>query len=135
MGSKSRSTVLAFVVGVGLVAGIAVASNVHFVGSPSCTESGGTLTCSGSLAGLGSQTTVIEIEADFQCTNRGGNQPPGHASGQSEPIPPKNGRVNFSVSASGDCPGPMTPDFGGGATITASQDGSQVFSASIPISD
>lgn len=136
MTSKSRFAGLGLLVAAAcLVSGAASASSVHFVGTPTCTVSGGTLTCSGSLAGLGSQTTNITISANFECTNRGGNQPPGQASGQSGPINPKNGRVNFTVSATGSCPPPQLPDFGGSATITASQGGSVVFTGSIPISN
>src|SRR5689334_4762724 len=66
----------------------ALARNVHFVGTPTCTASGSQLCCSGKLAGLGTAPTSVQVLANFTCTNRGGNNPPGQASGQSAPIQP-----------------------------------------------
>jgi hypothetical protein len=117
------------------VSGVAFAGNVHFVGSPTCVQSGGQLCCSGKLAGLGTAPTNVEIDAAFNCTNRGGNQPGGLASGQSGPIAPSGGQITFTnVCATGSCPDQMTPTFGPSATINVFQRGNLVFSATIPIS-
>jgi hypothetical protein len=134
MRPKKHYLVLAMLMGVvAAISVVATASNVHFVGSPTCTQSGGTVTCTGSLAGLGSQTTIIRATSSFTCTNRGGNQPGGLASGQTGPITPQNGRVNFTVTLSGSCPDGMTATFGP-VTITAIQNGQTVFTSQpIPI--
>jgi len=127
----SAGTVLTTVLAAGIVA---FAGNVHFIGSPTCVQSGGQLCCSGKLAGVGSAPTNVEIDAQFQCTNRGGSQPGGLASGQSGPIQPRSGQITFTnVCASGSCPDQMTPTFGGTATINVFQGNNLVFSATVPI--
>ena len=129
----SAGTVLTTVLAAGSVA---FAGNVHFIGSPTCVQSGGQLCCSGKLAGVGSAPTNVEIDAQFQCTNRGSNQPGGLASGQSGPIQPRSGQITFSnvCTAQGRCPDQMTPTFGPSATINVFQNGNLVFSATIPVS-
>ena len=129
----SAGTVLTTVFAAGIVA---FAGNVHFIGSPTCVQSGGQLCCSGKLAGLGSAPTNVEIDAQFQCTNRGGNQPGGLASGQSGPIQPRSGQITFTnvCTAAGHCPDQMTPTFGPTATINVFQNGNLVFSATVPVS-
>jgi hypothetical protein len=109
-------------------------AGVHFVGSPTCTAVDGQLCCSGKIAGLGTAPTTVQVLATFNCTNRGGNQPPGQASGQSAPIQPRGGQITFAnVCASGSCPDDMTPTFGGTATINVFQGNNLVFSATVPI--
>jgi hypothetical protein len=111
----------------------ASAGNVHFIGSPTCTAVGGQLCCSGKLAGLGRKPTNVEVDGQFNCTNRGGNQPGGLASGQSGPITPQNGQITFDVcTQGGNCPDGMTPTFGT-ATINVFQNGNLVFSATVPV--
>ena len=113
---------------------VADARSPHFVGTPICTQSDGQLCCSGKVAGLGTAPTTVQVTASFNCTNRGGNQPPGQASGQSAPITPRGGQITFTdVCATGSCPDQMTPSFGGAATINIFQNGDLVFSATIPI--
>jgi hypothetical protein len=131
---KKQYLVVAMLMGaLAAISLVATASNVHFVGTPTCTQSGGTVTCTGSLAGLGSQTTTITATSPFTCTNRGGNQPGGLASGQTGPITPQNGRVNFTVSLRGSCPDGMRATFGA-VTITAVQNGQTVFTSQpIPV--
>jgi hypothetical protein len=113
----------------------AFAGNVHFVGSPSCVVSDGQVCCSGKLAGLGTAPTNVEVDAQFTCTNRGGNQPGGLASGQSGPIPPSGGQITFTnvCTAPGSCPDGMTPTFGPTVTINVFQKGNLVFSATVPV--
>jgi hypothetical protein len=114
---------------------LASARNIHFVGTPSCSSVGEQLCCSGKLAGLGTAPTVVQILANFTCTNRGGNNPPGQASGQSAPIPPRGGNIEFNVCTAGaDCPDDMVPSFGSGATINVFQNDNLVFSATVPAS-
>jgi hypothetical protein len=124
-------SVLAMLVG---ATGTALAGNVHFIGSPTCTAVDGQLCCSGKLAGLGTAPTSVEVDAQFNCTNRGDHQPGGLASGQSGPIPPSGGQITFDVCTQGaSCPSPMTPTFGT-ATINVFQKGNLVFSATVPVS-
>jgi hypothetical protein len=54
----------------------AVAGSPHFVGTPTVTRSGDSLTISGKEAGLGSETQVtIQVSAQAACLNRGENFP------------------------------------------------------------
>lgn len=113
---------------------VASAGRAHFVGTPTCTSVDGQLCCSGKVAGLGTAPTTVQVNAPFECENRGGNNPPGLASGQSAPITPRGGQITFTnVCASGKCPDQMTPSFGPTATINIFQGGDLVFSATIPI--
>jgi hypothetical protein len=116
--------------------GIAAARNIHFVGTPVCTQVGTQVCCSGKLAGLGTAPTNVEVDAAFQCTNRGGNQPGGLASGESGPIPPSGGNITFTdvCTSAGRCPDQMTPTFGPTATINVFQNGNLIFSATVPLS-
>jgi hypothetical protein len=71
----------------GLAATAAYAASPHFKhgGEPVCTITGGgtsqTVTCTGSLAGLGNEDLVVESTvsgfAVYQCQNQGGNIAPG----------------------------------------------------------
>lgn len=94
---------------------VAFAQNPHYVVSPDCTLSGTTVTCTGSIAGLGQWdvTARLTVEASVTviCTNRGGNVAPGQTkyfsstTTQTE-LRPENGRLNFSISATAD---PLPP--------------------------
>jgi hypothetical protein len=123
-----------------LAAAIAVpsaarAARPHFVGSPTCSVVGEQLCCSGKVAGLGPAPTTVQVSAAFSCVNPAGFKPGGLASGQSAPIQPRGGQITFTDVCTGgaDCPPPMTPSFGGSATINIFQGGNLVFSATIPI--
>jgi hypothetical protein len=80
-----------------------------------CTQNtNNSLTCSGSLTGLGGQTIDVTVTSGFACINRGGNQPPGQVSGSETNIPVKNGNADFSVTtSSASCPDQMQPVFTG----------------------
>ena len=132
-----RRLLLIFALGTSLaLSGVASAARPHFIGTPVCTDVGGKVCCSGKIAGLGTAPTVVEIDAQFTCENRGGNNPPGLASGQSGPITPSGGQITFSnvCTGQGNCPDQMVPTFGPSVTINLFQNGNLVFSATIPLS-
>jgi len=130
-----RLSLAVFGLGISLaISGLAFAASIHFVGEPSCTEVDGQLCCSGKLAGLGTAPTNVQIIAAFTCTNRGGNQPPGQASGQTGPIQPRGGQITFNqCTEEASCPDGMTASFGQTATIQVFQGNNLVFQQQVPI--
>jgi hypothetical protein len=103
----------------GLTAAVAIAGNAHFVGTPTCTQdqagtANATVTCSGKIAGLGSEKTVVTVTANGTtiCTNRGENNPPGQTRTSGSQVFPRvrNGQITFSVTtqpARRQCPDKM----------------------------
>lgn len=87
---------------VGFLAPTAGAVSAHFVGTPTATASGSSLTVKGKEAGLGDQQTVnISVTADAQCVNPGNNEPQAgnkQATGGSTTVPVQNGKANFTVT-------------------------------------
>jgi hypothetical protein len=92
---------------VAAISTVALATNPHFVGTPTCSvTSSGALSCSGKIAGLGgepaSSTITADVTATFVCRNHGGNIAPGQgtftpgATSPSNPITVRNGNVLFS---------------------------------------
>jgi hypothetical protein len=113
-----RILLIAFsaLVAIGLTATAAFASSPHFKsGSPTCTIGGTasapTVTCSGSVSGLGNVDLTIDVAAtgsgSYTCFNNGGNSAPGQsqvtaAGSSSTPVPAnsvKNGTLNFTTNA------------------------------------
>jgi hypothetical protein len=98
----------------------ALAAQPHFIGTPTCSTSGSgtttkTLTCTGKIAGLGNVSTAtvfLRATATTQCTNPGGNLPPGQSAvtGTPQTFQVNNGQIVFtaSLSASAGCPPPQT---------------------------
>ncbi|MCX5390824.1 hypothetical protein [Streptomyces sp. NBC_00094] len=121
---------------VGFLAPSAGAVSAHFVGTPTVTTSGSSLTVKGKEAGLGNQQSVnISVTADAQCINRGGNNPDAgnkQATGGGGTFPVQNGKANFSVTVTANfqpkCSPPMTlvwsnvvvTDTGNGISVTLS---------------
>jgi hypothetical protein len=105
------------------------------VGPPSAPA----VSCSGSIAGLGTADAVtIEIDAALACeTRKGNNQPGGHLQATSEPITPKSGRVNFDdvTTDSASCPNGLRPVVGDFATIRVLDfpSGEVLFTTTVPI--
>ena len=148
----------ALVVTLGLSAGIASAQSGHFVGTPTCEDTGTQLSCDGKVAGLGGTTFEIRIlapdaTADVTCTNPGGNVAPGQsfsftATGTTGTrMTPRNGSFNFRnlettapAAPAGSCPNPQWTgtvtdvDFSGTATIILLENGVEVDSVEAPIS-
>jgi hypothetical protein len=126
------------------LAAVAFAQSGHFVGTPTCTDEGTTVKCTGKVAGLGGTTFEITVSApgtaSVECTNPGGNVAPGQSfsttvAGTSGPLAtPRNGQFRFTVESDtpsappGSCPNPMWTaevvdvEFGD-ATITLTEDG------------
>jgi hypothetical protein len=134
--------------------GAAFAQAGHFVGTPTCTDRGTFVECSGKVAGLGGTTFTILVSApgtaSVTCTNPAGNVAPGQsftttATGQSGPFPtPRNGQARFTVSTvsptapPGSCPNPMWTatvvdvEFGD-ATLTLLEDSNVSDTITVPV--
>lgn len=99
-----------------LIIPTAYAGNPHFVGTPTLTQTGDTLTVTGKIAGLGDEDQVhIVLTADAQCVNGGGNQPKAENKGATlaeGDFPVQNGKATFTLSGSAQtdpqCNPPMT---------------------------
>ena len=135
--------------------GVALAQSGHFVGTPTCTDEGTTVECTGKVAGLGGTTFEITVTApgtaSVECTNPGGNVAPGQSfsttvAGTSGPLAtPRNGQFRFTVESDtpsappGSCPNPMWTatvvdvEFGD-ATITLTEDGTPSDTITVPVS-
>jgi hypothetical protein len=95
---------------VALAAVPAIAAHPHFVGgAPTCTDNGQTVTCTGSVAGLGNQNVKVVVTAvgtaEVVCINPAGRRAPGQdtsvsASGSQTITNVENGRINFDVTTS-----------------------------------
>ena len=117
----------------------AQAGNPHFVGSPTLTRSGNTLTVTGKEAGLGNEDQIhIVLTATAECINRGGKNPSA-ANKQSVSaagdFPVQNGKANFTLSVTAtfqpNCSPPMTVRFTN-VTVTDTTNGiSKSFSGTI----
>jgi hypothetical protein len=114
---------VAAVAAVVLFAGTALAQSGHFVGTPTCRDTGTQVQCSGKVAGLGGTTFTITVSApgtaSVECTNPGGQVAPGQSfsttvTGTSGPFAtPRNGQARFTITSDapsappGSCPNPM----------------------------
>jgi hypothetical protein len=114
---KRIATVLLAAAALAVVAlPVARAGNPHFVGDPTITREGDTLTATGKLAGLGNEEQVhVVLTADVQCVNPGNNEPRAENKGAviaEGDFPVQNGKALFSLSGVGttdpDCSPPMT---------------------------
>ena len=134
---------------------VAFAQSGHFVGTPTCTDQGTTVSCSGKVAGLGGTTFSINVNAQgtasVTCTNPGGNVAPGqsftfNATGGTGTLPtPRNGSYNFrNVSTTtpsapaGSCPNDMwtatvTDVKFTSATITLTEDSTVSDTITVPV--
>jgi hypothetical protein len=135
-------------------AAVAFAQSGHFVGTPTCTDQGTTVSCSGKVAGLGGTTFEIRVSApgtaSVTCTNPAGNVAPGQsfsttATGSGGPQPtPRNGSASVTVSSTtpvapaGSCPNPkwtatVTDVSFGNATITLLEDNVVSDTITVPV--
>ena len=134
--------------------GVASAQSGHFVGTPTCTDTGTQVSCSGKVAGLGGTTFEIRVSAtgtaSVTCTNPAGNVAPGQSftttsTGSGGPFPtPRNGQARYTVKSeaptapAGSCPNPrwtatVTDVQFTTATLTLSEDG-QSDQVTVPVS-
>jgi hypothetical protein len=94
----------------------AYAGSPHFVGSPTASLSGSTLTVSGKEAGLGDETQItVEVSATVACVNRGDHNPSAankQTFGAGTDVPVQNGKANYTVTVpinfQPKCSAPMT---------------------------
>jgi hypothetical protein len=100
-------------------AGPAMAGSPHFVGTPTFTTSGSTLTVSAKEAGLGNEAQIHAVlTADALCINGGGNNPGAAnkttATAQGN-FPVQNGKADYTITATAvfkpACSPPMTVQF------------------------
>jgi hypothetical protein len=115
----SRKSGIGFAVLVALtltVAMVAAVSNAHFVGTPTYTITGNTLTVSGKVAGLGDvEEITVTVTADAACINPGSKHPKAankESFSETGYVPVQNGKADFSQSVtatfSPNCSPPMT---------------------------
>jgi len=107
------------------------AGNAHFVGTPSISISGTTVTVSGKVAGLGNIPQIHAVfTADAQCVNPGSNKPKAankQSVGGGGDFPVQNGKANFSISGTAtfqpDCTPPMSVEFSNVQLTVTADDG------------
>jgi hypothetical protein len=103
----------------------ASAGSPHFVGTPTVTRDGNSLTVAGKEAGLGNEDQVeIQVSVLAACVNRGGNFPEAEnkeAFTATGTFPVQNGKADFSLTVTATfqpkCAPPMRVIFGD-VTIT-----------------
>jgi hypothetical protein len=134
--------------------GAASAQSGHFIGTPTCTDEGTFIECSGKVAGLGGTTFRIDVSAtgvaDVTCTNPAGNVAPGQsfsfagAGSTGDQLTPRNGQFRFSVETvsptapPGSCPNPkwtatVTDVTFGDATVTLFEDSTVSDTITVPV--
>jgi hypothetical protein len=106
-----------------LAAAVAVpaawAGSPHFVGTPTATASGNTLTVTAKEAGLGDEPQIhVLLTADALCINNGGNHPKAvnkTSVSTATDVPVQNGKADYTLTAtatfSPSCSPPMTVEF------------------------
>ena len=104
------------------------AASPHFVGTPTATRDGDTLTVRFKVAGLGNDDVTATLTADAQCFNRGGNAPRAENKGAvlaTGTFHPENGQVTASLSGSAQtdpsCNPPMSLVYANVTLVVAGQ--------------
>jgi hypothetical protein len=109
-------------------------SNAHFVGNPTASRSGNTLTVSGKVAGLGQvEVITVTVSADAQCVNPGSNKPKAsnkQSISSTADVPVQNGKAIFSLDLTAtfqpDCTPPMTVEFSNVVVTVTAADGTNL---------
>lgn len=127
-----RRRLLAVIATVGLIGAIglgsattAFAGSPHFVGTPTFSTSGNTLTVNAKEAGLGDEAQIVAVlSGTADCINGGGNHPKAvnkTSFTTSSVVPVQNGKADYTITAtatfSPSCSPPMTVQFTS-ATLT-----------------
>jgi hypothetical protein len=118
----------AVAVALAAIPALAGVKGAHFVGAPSVSESGTTLSASGKVAGLGNVEQIhVVLTADAACINPGNNHP--NAANKESfsaegDFPVQNGKAEFSLDLTAafqpDCTPPMTVEWSNiSITVTA----------------
>ena len=110
---------------------VAAVSNAHFVGTPTITESGNTVTASGKVAGLGDvEEITVTVEGDAACINPGTKHPKAANKenfSDTENVPVQNGKALFSLTLTAtfqpNCSPPMTVDWSNVSITVTADDG------------
>lgn len=110
---------------------VAAVSNAHFVGTPTITESGNTVTASGKVAGLGDvETITVTVDGDAACINPGMKHPKAEnkeSFSDTDVIPVQNGKANFRITLTAtfqpNCSPPMTVDWSNVTITVTAADG------------
>jgi hypothetical protein len=103
----------------------AFAGSPHFVGTPTVSTSGNTITVTAKEAGLGDEAQIVAtLSGTASCINGGGNHPKAvnkAAFTTSSTVPVQNGQANYTITGtvtfSPSCSPPMTVQFTS-ATLT-----------------
>lgn len=106
-------------------AGPAAAGSPHFVGTPTVSVSGNTITVSAKEAGLGGEAQIVAVlQGTAECINGGSHHPKASnktSFNQSSTEPVQNGMANYTLTATAtfdpSCSPPMTVTFTS-ATLT-----------------
>jgi hypothetical protein len=117
-----------------IVGSVLAVSNAHFVGTPTASRSGNTLTVSGKVAGLGDVDVItVTVSADAQCVNPGSNKPKAankQSISSTEDVPVQNGKALFSIDLTAtfqpDCTPPMTVEFSNVVVTVTAADGTNL---------
>jgi hypothetical protein len=119
-----------------LLATMALAvSNAHFVGTPTATRSGDTLTVSGKVAGLGDVDEItVTVTGEVACINPGSKHPQAankESFSFTSTVPVQNGKALFSVTIDGSlidpsCSPPMTLQFSNVRVRVTAADGTDL---------
>jgi hypothetical protein len=114
-------TLTAIVAALLVTASVTLAANAHFIGGPTFTDNGTTLTTCATIAGLGNEDVTVTVSATGlatgTCTSPGGNEAPGQnpirvtLTGTVTNLHPENGRVDFCVTT-GAPPNPPARQLG-----------------------
>jgi hypothetical protein len=97
----------------------AMAGSPHFVGTPTFTTSGSTVTVSAKEAGLGDEAQIhVVLTGDALCINNGGNHPKAvnkASVAAAADVPVQNGKSEYTLTATAAfqpaCSPPMTVEF------------------------
>jgi hypothetical protein len=124
---RGLKLIVATSLALGLTAAPALAGSPHFVGTPTRSTSGSTLTVSGKVAGLGNEDSIfVSATAVAACLNPGQQFPQAtnkQSVGAGGTFPVQNGKANFRLTLTATfqpkCDPPMTLVWGP-VTITVS---------------